>query len=140
MKKHWQDTLNIRLSPVSLHIRPVLMQGIEMARMPSNIQGNLLKAMALYENSNQYSSPPIINVYKQNRWTFYASENMLNSSPMSSKNNLLFIDSGQFLYRIKIQGGFKSDIPHFLNSLVIEGKQLSFDYDENDKLINIGLK
>lgn len=87
-----------------------------------------MKAIAAYEMSNPVQGPPVILEKKVNAWTFYVSERQVNTGRRMGQTNLFFLETEQHLYRVKISGGFESDIPHFFNHLKIEGKKLKFEY------------
>lgn len=127
----------IRISPLELQLHPVHGQNIGVSRIDNNVDETLLKSIVTYENSNKFSEAPSIKVIKTKGWKFYISTQLINQSQMRGNTNTVFIDSGQFLYRIYIAGGFKSDILHLLNSLKIEGKQLRFQYNTARQLESI---
>lgn len=87
-----------------------------------------MKAIAAYEMSNPIQGPPEILEKKVDAWTFYVSEQQVNTGRRMGRTNLFFLETEKHIYRVKISGGFESDIPHFMNHLKIEGKQLLFDY------------
>ena len=99
----------------------------------------LLKALVVYVNSYQYSEAPSIKVIETKGWTIYSSELLINQGRSMANCNVVWIDSGQFLYRVKISGSFKSDILHLWNSLVIEGKQFHFEYDNNRRYVSANI-
>lgn len=89
-----------------------------------------MKALLVYEMSNRLHSPPEILEKEVDAWTFYVSERQVNTGRRMDRTNLFFLETGQYIYRLNISGGFESDIPHFFNHLSIEGKQLQFEYTE----------
>ena len=73
-------------------------------------------------------------------WTFWTTKRMLNKSKKGTPNSVVFVRTDAALFRINLTGGFTSDVPFFLNSLVLEGHQLSFDFDEDKVLREIRME
>jgi len=120
----------IKLQSTNLHIRPEYHLNIEVSRMKKNDYSDLvLKAIVAYENKKT-SIEQVIKTKSQG-YDIFLSEKLINVSHFMKNTNFCIIKSKKYIYQFKISGGFKSDIPHFLNSIEIEGDKLKVTYDAN---------
>lgn len=98
--------------------------------------GRLLAAVYTVNSPKRGKSPLPIEIEKED-WKFFLPENLYNHDGSLGLGNAFAIRTADYVYIIKISGGIPSDVPHFLNSLCIEGRQLNFEYNDDYKLRRI---
>ncbi|WP_020538232.1 hypothetical protein [Lewinella cohaerens] len=96
----------------------------------SDLTDGQLRGIIAFENSNQASKPADIKKVTLGSWSVFASNRMANPIRRFGTGNMILVKTPSRIYRIRITGGFESDILPFLNSLEIEGQQLKFEYEE----------
>lgn len=96
----------------------------------SDLTDGQLSTIVAYDNSNQVSKPADIKKVTLGEWSVFASNRMANPMRRFGTGNMILVKTPSRIYRIRITGGFKSDILPFFNSLEIEGQQLKFEYEE----------
>lgn len=98
---------------------------------------NQLSKIVANENSNQISKEPVVQQVQLGDWRVFASGRLVNSLRRFGQGNMVLIKTPSRTYRLRITGGFKSDISIFLNSVEIEGKRLRVKYGKEGELMKI---